>query len=173
MSDYWREIPGWEGFYEVSYRGEVRSMTRRIPNNRGFDVVRNAQLRRQQTDKQGYKIVPLSRAGNHQLRKVHQLVLEAFVGPRPFPEAQTLHINGDSGDNRLENLKWGTAKENGRDKSNHGSNKGHRNGFSKLTPFQAFMAFELKLPYREIAEILGVKTACVKSLKRGVTWSWL
>lgn len=45
-------------------------------------------------------------------RKVHQLVCEAFHGPKPFPEAVVLHLDEDAHNNRPENLRWGTQKEN-------------------------------------------------------------
>ena len=45
-------------------------------------------------------------------RKVHQLVCEAFHGPKPFPEAVVIHLDEDGLNNRAENLKWGTQKEN-------------------------------------------------------------
>lgn len=45
-------------------------------------------------------------------RKVHQLVCEAFHGPKPFPEAVVIHLDEDALNNRPENLKWGTQKEN-------------------------------------------------------------
>jgi hypothetical protein len=44
--------------------------------------------------------------------KVHQLVCEAFHGPKPFPEAIVLHLDEDPSNNRPENLRWGTRKEN-------------------------------------------------------------
>lgn len=54
-------------------------------------------------------------------RKVHVAVLEAFVGPRP-EGMQALHNNGDPSDNTVENLRWGTASDNMKDKSLHGNN---------------------------------------------------
>ena len=51
-------------------------------------------------------------AGRQRPRKVHQLVCEAFHGPRPFDGAVVIHINEDAHDNRPENLRWGTQKEN-------------------------------------------------------------
>ena len=53
-------------------------------------------------------------------RLVHRLVLEAFVGPRPEGMVAR-HLNGDPGDNRLENLAWGTQSENNYDKVRHGT----------------------------------------------------
>lgn len=52
---------------------------------------------------------------------VHVLVLEAFRGPRPFPDWDSRHLDGNAGNNRLTNLKWGTKAENGLDRIRHGT----------------------------------------------------
>jgi len=62
-----------------------------------------------------YRIVMVKRHGEgsrQSPRKVHQLVCEAFHGPKPFPEAVVLHLDEDGLNNRPENLRWGTQKEN-------------------------------------------------------------
>src|SRR3990167_3495984 len=53
-----------------------------------------------------YLQVTLTRNGKHYTRKVHLLVLTAFAGPRPFPKAESRHLNGDNADNRASNLAW-------------------------------------------------------------------
>lgn len=62
-----------------------------------------------------YRHIMLKRSGDgprQQPRKVHQLVCEAFHGPKPFPESVVLHLDEDAMNNRPENLRWGTQKEN-------------------------------------------------------------
>lgn len=68
----------------------------------------------------GYEQVKLYEDGTHRFRRVHHLVLEAFVGPRPAG-METRHLNGVRADNRLENLAWGTPTENAADKIRHGT----------------------------------------------------
>jgi hypothetical protein len=102
----WLPVPGYDGRYYVSDRGEVRSHVRKATRLL-------AQTSRSQA---GYRGVSL---GIRNPRYVHVLVLEAFVGPRPHG-AVVRHLNGDNQDNRLENLAWGTALENARDRVNHG-----------------------------------------------------
>jgi hypothetical protein len=70
------------------------------------------------------------------LRTVHQLVLEAFVGPKPSPKHQGAHWDGDLENNFVSNLRWATAKENIADKVRHGRvtrTSGEIDGMSKLT----------------------------------------
>lgn len=102
---------GYEGIYAVSSRGRVKS----LPGPRRTDRV----LR--QSTSRGYAIVSLSRNGVMRTHKVHQLVLLAFVGPRP-EGAATRHLDGDRLNNAVENLQWGTYTENAQDILQHGRN---------------------------------------------------
>ena len=88
----------------------------------------------QVTNRKGYKLVNLGYEGRKQTFQVHRLVLEAYDGPSQ--NRQCRHLNGDSSDNRIENLAWGTAIENAQDRINHGHQahmKGEQHGRSKLT----------------------------------------
>ena len=68
-------------------------------------------IRKQSTHPNGYKQVSLSKGNRQRTHKVHRLVLEAFVGPCP-EGMESCHANDIPGDNRLENLRWGTRREN-------------------------------------------------------------
>lgn len=88
-------------------------------------------------DMQGYLKVRLTIEGKRVNRKVHSLVASAFLPPRPSPEHQLRHLNGDKRDNRATNLAWGTAQENANDRFAHGNNpSGSRNGSAKLNESQ-------------------------------------
>jgi len=80
----------------------------------------------------GHLQVPLGSKNQH--KSVHRLILETFIGPCP-EGMECRHLNGDSQDNRLENLKWGTHSENVQDAvkhKTHVNNSGSKNGLSKL-----------------------------------------
>lgn len=105
----WKAIDGTNGRYSVSSDGRVRSNVsncelRPTVNSKGYRIVRMA-------DQQGGKV---------RNRRVHVLVLEAFDRPRPEGMI-TRHLNGDPGDNRIENLRWGTHSENEYDQILHGT----------------------------------------------------
>lgn len=108
MRERWKTIVGWDRF-EVSDLGRVRRKSDHYP----MSLVT--------TRKGGYVVVQLSRPTKQ--RKVHQLVLEAFVGPRPEGTV-ACHNNGDPADNRLPNLRWGTASANQKDAVAHGTHAG-------------------------------------------------
>lgn len=111
MTEEWRPVVGFEGLYEVSDQGRVRSAPR--PKTRGG-------LLRPGGHRSGHLHVVLSRAGRVCTRQVHRLVLEAFTGP--CPEGQECrHLNGDPADNRHVNLCWGTRSENVQDMIRHGT----------------------------------------------------
>src|SRR4029077_18177632 len=87
-------------------------------------VTRHGRTRKQRVllacNMRGYLKVDLSRDNRQCTRTVHQLVLEAFVGPGDGRRKQARHLKGDTKDNRLENLRWGAARENAADRARHG-----------------------------------------------------
>jgi hypothetical protein len=110
--EVWKPIPEFEGDYEASNYGRVRSLKRALPY-----MLKQRHHR--------YMNVMISMYGKYRPHLVHRLVLMAFVGPPPQPDMHACHIDGDPTNNRLENLYWGTAKENAADMRRHGR---HRNG---------------------------------------------
>lgn len=107
----WRDIPGYEGRYQASDLGRVRSVDRRVRLVvHGVETTRLArgQMLRPGPTQSGHLTVALGK-GNSQ--SVHALVLLTFVGPAP-EDHEALHLNHTPADNRLTNLKWGTRGEN-------------------------------------------------------------
>lgn len=115
----WAPVLGYEGFYEVSDAGRVRSLDRIIAWNGTSKLVTGRILRGAQLA-DGKRRVPLCRDGGYVNRLVHVLVLEAFVGPRP-PGLLACHNNDVPTDNRLDNLRWDTPSSNQYDKVAHGN----------------------------------------------------
>lgn len=143
--EVWRPIPGFEGQYEVSSHGNVRSLDRILmkPNKYGGVSPRRfrGRPRKAWMTRTGYWQVRL--VDKEPARMIHQLVLEAFIGPRPSPDSVTRHLNGIRTDNRAENLAWGTQLENMRDRYTHGTDnlsvwthcsRGHRLAGKNLDP---------------------------------------
>lgn len=123
MTERWLPVPGYEGLYEVSDRGRVRSLDRVVNHASGPSRRKGVMLRSMLNG--GRQQVSLWRDGQRKMRFTHHLVLEAFVGPRP-EGLECLHWDDDPANNRLENLRWGTSAENKHDavrNGKHGNTK--------------------------------------------------
>ena len=108
----WRAIAGFEGYYEVSNFGDVRSVDRTVPREgtRG-DMLRKGQVRKPHVTPKGYLRVQLTQGGEPRSFQVHRLVAEAFI-PNPENKPEVNHRNGNKRDNYLGNLEWATSSEN-------------------------------------------------------------
>lgn len=166
MAETWKPVVGYEDRYFVSDQGRVKSIRSGI-------LLRHSMVGSQR----GYRAVKLYRAGEGINHRVHRLVLEAFVGPMP-DGLETRHINGDSCDNRLENLKYGTRAENIKDKVAHGTDVGNRGSAHVGSRLTESDVVELRQRYasggitqRKLAEEYGVNQSTVHRIISGQKWS--
>lgn len=107
----WRPVKGYEGIYEVSDQGRVRSVTRRITYKDGRSYIRRGQPMTQTRSNGYHYTVRLSKNRKSRNEYVHVLVAETFIRPRIDGE-YVLHWNDDPSDNRVENLRLGTQSNN-------------------------------------------------------------
>lgn len=121
MTEEWREIPEFKERYEVSNMGRIRSKDRIVEGVDGRRRFHRSRMLKLVTSWTGHQHVNLTVEGKAYVRKVHRLVLEAFVGPMP-PGLVCRHLNGCPTDNRLSNLAYGTHVENAQDAIRHGTN---------------------------------------------------
>jgi hypothetical protein len=139
MTEQWLPVVGYEGYYEVSDQGQVRSIDRQVPATvYGKDIVRNMRGRIIKPRLgHGYPTVTLSKNSIHEHRRIHRLMLLAFAGPCP-DGMEGCHINDSRTDNRLENLRWGTRSDNMQDALRNGTHptgsKTHCKRGHKFTP---------------------------------------
>lgn len=136
-AERWLPVTGYEGLYEVSDQGRVRSLDRRVggpqgPSSRIFPG--RVLVPYVQAPPRDYPQVRLSRENKQETCPVHRLVLEAFDQPCP-DGMEALHGPGGKLDASIANLSWGTrAKNMGQDRVRDGqSNRGERSGLAKLT----------------------------------------
>lgn len=104
IDEKWLPIRGYEGLYEISNYGRVRSLNYR---NQGIRKVLSCHAR------QGYYVkVALAKEGSTKYYRVHRLVAQAFLPPPTEEQTQVEHINTNKRDNRVENLRWCSPKGN-------------------------------------------------------------
>ncbi|WP_455923273.1 NUMOD4 domain-containing protein [Pseudomonas putida] len=111
MHEIWKQVLGYEDYYEVSNLGRVRSLDRHTTDRIGRPFVRYGKILFLNTEHNGYRSVRLCVETKHRTFKVHRLVAFAFL-PSPDEGDQINHINGVKDDNRPENLEWVTAAGN-------------------------------------------------------------
>lgn len=121
-SESWLPVVGYEGYYEISSYGRVRSLDRVIVRSDGRTRRFRGQMMRRFMDSQGrYLQVRLQRDGHGRTLSVHRMELEAFRGPCP-EGMESCHENDIQIDNRLENLRWDTKPANAADQIVNGRN---------------------------------------------------
>ena len=179
MKEIWKPIPGYEGRYEVSSKGRVRSLTRvelrtYVDGRPSTPINYKGKLLSLRPKGCGHMVVNLG-AKTHKL--VHRLVLFAFVGP-PGAGQECLHNNGKPADNRLENLRWGTRIENKNDERKHAQIYGRRQGSTHLTVETIRqIKRELQTPGRPSQKILakkyGVHVNTISNIARCYTHRWV
>ncbi|MFH5231920.1 NUMOD4 motif-containing HNH endonuclease [Antrihabitans spumae] len=119
-AEEWRPVIGWDGYYEVSNHGRVRSVSRVVPHAAKVAVSVRPRPLKQTPNARGYMQVGLARNRTHRTSKVHALVLSAFVGPCPVG-MEGCHEDGNPANNQLDNLRWGTHSSNVKDQVRHGT----------------------------------------------------
>jgi len=172
--EVWRPVVGWEGFYEVSDHGRIRSIPRVVPRA-GTRIVSLAadpqpvtldrltpgRLLSQRRKRHGFMAVELSRDGKHWTTGVHRLVLEAFVGPCPAGH-MAVHRNGDKTSNHLSNLYWAPRSY----------NRGASHPQHKLSESQARQIMSDTRTLREIAADHGIAPSYAWKIRSGKARHW-
>ncbi len=170
--EIWKDIPGFEGYYQVSNLGNVKSLDREV--TRADNIVvkyKGKNIKKGLTHdlRIRYK---LSKNGKSKHYLGHYLVMLAFVGERP-KGYEILHSNGDCQDNRLANLSYDTQSQNRIDDYRHGK----KNANGKLSIEEVLEIRRLcktgKFTNTEIAKKFNVLQPCISNIASRRTFKWL
>lgn len=177
------DILGYEGYYQISNYGNVRSLDRVIKEKTGKTQTIKGRVLKQRTNPGGYYYVELSKNGTKATFAIHQLVAQAFLdNPKNKPTVN--HINGNKLNNSLPNLEWATYSENlehayktGLRRAVISSEVGSKNYKRKLKPEQVIEIKRLlaagSLTHKEIATKFSVARSTVTEIKSGRRWKHL
>ncbi len=172
-NEIWKDIPGYEGEYQASDQGQIKSLKREALSRNWstrqpfYRTVPERILKPGRYCKYGHVSVILRRGTNGQ--SVHQLVMRTFIGDPP-EGMEVLHINGQPADNRLSNLRYGSRRDNILDVYRQGGR------WRKLsTDDVEAIRFGLHCGIRgsELAVMYGVSQTIISAIKYGRIFAWL
>jgi hypothetical protein len=169
MMDQWRPIPEWEGIYEVSRDGLIRSVARTIHKPDGTEQRFNTAPLSAHNNSKGYLVVRLSDSSNGRrgMFRVHRLVASAFLEP-PALGMEINHKDGNKANASASNLEWVTSKE----------NKLHArdNGLMKYAKVDLQVAAEIRASVhrgeakRALARAYGLSPKTIRRIVSGECW---
>lgn len=174
--EQWKQISGYEGFYEVSNLGRVRSVRRTFTRSDGKVKTFQGKILSPGKKTNGYLFVGFSRIGKRKAHHIHRLVASAFI-PNPEDKPFVNHKNLDKSDNRASNLEWVTHSQNiqhAKDNGVYDQYKGEGHWLTTLTDDEVIEIFrrahngELQ---SDIAQDYGISQTAVSRIKRHVAWS--
>lgn len=172
MNEKWRDIPGYEGLYQVSSLGRIRSLARVvIYKNRAARTHKIPTTIRKTPLVTGYPSIFLSHEGKKVFFYVHHLVAAAFIGARP-DGMEVAHGDGDKENCAAKNLRYATPLDNDADKITHGTRPdGERNGNAKLTAMQV-LEIRRRATERlcDLAREYGVGPNAISKVIKGERW---
>jgi len=168
----YRGIAGYPG-YRVGDDGSVWSCWKRA--GRGKYVLSETWIQMAYgVQERGYHHLSLRASGKKKNFLIHRLVLEAFVGKCP-PGLECRHWDGVHGNNRLDNLSWGSHQDNMEDQVRHGTRvKGTRQGLAKLTEAEVLEIVAMSTAGKTgifIASYFGIVKSNVYAILRGRIWA--
>ena len=107
----WKDIKGYEGFYQVSNIGRVRSLDRYITRSDGVVQFKKGIIKQPKENSDGYYTITLNKNGKNKTIGIHRLVAQAFI-PNPDELLEVNHIDYDRKNNNVNNLEWCTHQDN-------------------------------------------------------------
>lgn len=109
--EIWKDVKGYEGIYQVSNKGRIKSLSRYERGRNGKPCFRKEKILKGQVSQYGYRRIQLFKDSKVKFPGVHRVVAEAFI-PNPENKPQVNHKDGNKLNNNVENLEWVTQSEN-------------------------------------------------------------
>lgn len=166
--EIWKDVLGYEGRYQVSNLGNVRSLERFAVTSNGLQRWPAKNLK-PFVDTNGYAYVNLSNGKAAKKIAVHRLVLSAFFGDGG--NLQACHNDGVRTNNVLENLRWDSVKGNALDRAKHGTQtRGESARGAKLSEAMAVEILMSRESSLKLAKEYGVASSTIRAIRLGQNW---
>jgi hypothetical protein len=180
--EVWKDVVGYEGLYQVSNFGNVKSLDREVAPNNRVPYWRKGKICKQSKSNLGYMTVGFTVNGIKVNKYIHRLVAEAFItNMNNYPQVN--HIDCDKTNNRMYNLEWCTNSQNHIHASKNGLNKlhlhrvaysGEENGRALLTKEQVLEIKQKYIPYKysakKLAKEYNVSKSCITHILNNTSW---
>lgn len=125
----------------------------------------------------GYRVYKIKFGGKNPVIRAHVIILDAFIGPKPFPKAMGRHLDGVKLNNCPTNLVWGTRQQNADDSVRHGhipqGERHHRAKLKDSTVLWMRKMYESGALIKELASTVGVTFNCAYMASSGKSWKHL
>ncbi len=170
----WKNIPNYEGCYQITKKGKVRSVDRYVKTYGGGLTKIKGRILKASHKGDVYPRVVLTIDNNPKNFRVHRLVMLTFVGPCPEGQ-EVMHLDGDPGNPKLKNLRYGSKSCNAAFKVDHGTHLcGEDMGNARFTEKQVLnvRAFHKLgvLNYSEIARLLDTSPSVINNIVNRKSW---
>ena len=159
MEEVWKPVKGYEGLYEVSSLGRIKSLERTtLAKNAKKSYVVKQRILKQAPNNQGYLTVNLAKEGNRKTFKIHAVVAAVFLGEKPHQE-EVRHGVGGRLDNSVQNLSYGTHEDNERDKIRDKTSN-HKFSAEEILEIRQIYR-EKQLNMRQLSILYDVDAGCI------------
>lgn len=170
QQEIWKDIQGYEGLYQVSNFGRVKSLKRKVKSGENYVTVK--EKIRKQGIRKGYYYLQLHKNDISKKHSIHRLVAQAFIH-NPENKPQINHRDGNRFNNNIYNLEWCNLEENIKHENETGLRpKGEKNGNSKLTEKQVLEIRENKekLNQKQLSEKYKVHRDTIGRITNKTIW---
>lgn len=175
MQEIWKPVVGYEGIYEVSNFGRIKSVDRIITTTNNTTRIRRGVIRKPSNNQWGYLQVSLHREGIRTCFRIHRLVAIAFI-PEQDGKHEINHIDGNKKNNKTNNLEWCTTSENILHAVRTGLlviKKGENTSYSKIKETDVIAIKKMYAngaKYREIENAFNVKRSTIWNIVKNHSW---